>query len=66
MTKQNEEKMPISATLDSLSVGAMTYFPLNRLSSVKNICSTKLLTCGRRYATHINREQSILEVTRVL
>ena len=66
MTKENQEKMPISPTLDALAVGEMAQFPLHRLNAVKNTCSVKRLTHGFKFSTHQNSETCMLEVTRIL
>lgn len=65
MNKQNNEKIPIMATLRALDVGGLAAFELGRFNSVKNSCTNAWLQYGLKYSTHINRETSTIEVTRL-
>lgn len=66
MSKKSKNKSPLLPTLRSMSVGDVCSFAITRLNPVRTSCSNMGLELGRKYSTHINKENATIEVTRIL
>ena len=60
-----EKKAPIWPRLRDMAVGEDIYFPIQRMNSVKNACSSYGIIYNRKFRTKIDKERQIILVTRI-
>ena len=60
-----EKKAPIWPRLRDMAVGADIDFPLRRMNSVKNACSSYGTIYNRQFRTKIDKGRQIILVTRI-
>lgn len=60
-----EEKAPIWPRLRDMEVGTDIDFPIRRMNSVKNACSSYGTIYNRQFRTKIDKERQIIRVTRI-
>lgn len=65
MKKEKEEKSSILSTLRVMELYETVQFPSTRCSYVKSACVTFGFQWGKKFTTHVVREENIIEVTRV-
>lgn len=64
MEKKTVEKLPIHPTLKAMNVGDVVSFPLKQLNGVRSSAVTIGTMHNKKFATHVNRVDMVLEVTR--
>lgn len=66
MTKKMNEKEPVMTQIRAMEVGEVLTMPLGSRSvlSVRSNLSILGLDLGRKYTSHINRKDNLLEITR--
>lgn len=62
---ETKEKKPISPILRKMQVGDKEDYPLEKLSTVKTICSDLGLMTGKVFSTSVNRADRVITVERV-
>lgn len=60
-----EQKAPIWPRLRDMEVGADIDFPIRRMNSVKNACSSYGIIYNRQFRTKIDKDRQIILVTRI-
>ncbi len=60
-----EQKAPIWPQLRDMAVGEDVIFPIRRMNSVKNACSSYGVIYNRQFRTKIDKERQIILVTRI-
>lgn len=60
-----EKKSPIWPRLRDMEVGTYIDFPIQRMNSVKNACSSYGTIYSRQFKTKIDKERQIILVTRI-
>ena len=60
-----EKKAPIWPRLRGMAVGEDIDFPIQRMNSVKNACSSYGIIYNRQFRTKIDKERQIILVTRI-
>lgn len=60
-----EKKSPIWPQLRDMEVGTNIDFPIQRMNSVKNACSSYGTIYNRQFKTKIDKERQIILVTRI-
>lgn len=60
-----EKKAPIWPRLRDMAVGEHIDFPIQRMNSVKNACSSYGIIYNRQFRTKIEKERQIILVTRI-
>lgn len=60
-----EEKAPIWPRLRDMQVTESIDFPIKRMNSVKNACSSYGTIYSRQYRTKIDKDKQIILVTRI-
>lgn len=58
--------LPDMARMKKLEVGEILEFPLERLSSIKNMACVVGAETGTRLSTRVDRSNNIVEVTRTM
>lgn len=61
---EKTQEKPILRVLGELEAGASHTFPIERMNSVKSMCSSFGLQWGKTFKTSINRAERTLVVTR--
>jgi hypothetical protein len=65
MKKEMTEKLPIHPTLRAMDVGDVVKFSLTQLAGVRSSAVTIGTMYDKKFSTHVNRIDNVLEVTRV-
>ncbi len=65
MEKKIEEKLPIHPTLKAMNVGDVVAFSLTQLNGVRSSAVTIGTMYNKKFTTHVNRIDKVLEVTRL-
>ena len=60
-----EERAPIWPRLRDMQVAESIDFPIKRMNSVKNACSSYGTIYSRQYRTKIDKDKQIILVTRI-
>lgn len=60
-----EKKAPIWPRLRDMEVGSYIDFPIQRMNSVKNACSSYGTIYNRQFKTKLVKEKQIILVTRI-
>ena len=60
-----KEKLPIHPTLRAMDVGDVVKFSLTQLAGVRSSAVTIGTMYDKKFSTHVNRIDNVLEVTRV-
>lgn len=60
-----EKKAPIWPRLRDMAVEENIDFPIQRMNSVKNACSSYGIIYNRQFRTKIDKERQIILVTRI-
>lgn len=65
ITKKWDGKIPMLTFVKGLAVGEVATFPISQrsLNTRLNLYTTSL-AMGRRYSSHINREEGVIEIKR--
>lgn len=64
MTLQEKEK-PMLAVLRDLEIDESHTYPIERMSSLKTMCTNFGMQWGKQFSTKTNRESRTITVTRV-
>lgn len=59
------EGLSVYKTIKSLEIGKDVTFPAEKISSVRNVCTTYGLVWNRKFTTKTNREQRTINVLRL-
>lgn len=65
MEKKEAEKLPIHPTLRAMNVGDVVMFSLTQLNGVRSSAVTIGTMLNKKFKTHVNRTDNVLEVTRI-
>lgn len=65
MKKETIEKLPIHPTLRAMNVGDVVKFSLTQLAGVRSSAVTIGTMYDKKFSTHVNRDDKVLEVTRI-
>lgn len=60
-----EEISPIRPRIRKLALGQSVDFPIKRMFSIKNCCTTLGVIYSRKFKTTLDREQGVIIVTRI-
>ena len=65
MEKKEAEQLPIHPTLRAMNVGDVVMFSLTQLNGVRSSAVTIGTMLNKKFKTHVNRTDNVLEVTRI-
>lgn len=58
------EKLPVATQIRAMEVGDRIAFPMEKVFNIRANLSTYALILRRKYTSHINRKEDVIEVWR--
>lgn len=65
MQKEMTKKLPVHPTLKAMAVGEKKAWPLIQVNAVRSSAQTLGLMFNKKWVTHVNRDEGVIEATRV-
>lgn len=59
-----DEKLPVATQIRAMEAGGKIAFPMEKMLSIRANLSTYALILRRKYSSHINRKDDVIEVWR--
>jgi hypothetical protein len=64
MNNNNEEKLPIAPTINSLEIGESAAFPVERMNAVRTTANIQGTTQHKKFSCSISEDRTTITVTR--